>query len=115
MDAMLRVGGKEFDRNLFIEITNWNVIIPHRKQCTNSFNLVLSSDNDFRTQIEDVKNFLILHKKEILLLKKMNASISIDFGIEFEKGLVCQNYLFDVVLLKKLGDLEIELNLSIYD
>jgi len=127
MSAILRVSGKAFDVDSYLEKSPFNIIKVYRKgekrstrskvnQCSGINISVSEIDFDrYQGQLEEALVFLTTHEAELHRLRDFPGcdSAYIDFGAEIYPPGWCSFY-FPHALLLKAGELRIDLGLSVY-
>lgn len=109
MDCMLRV--RCCDRSSFLQKAGWsNAILNIRSQ--DCFNLLVSDKPTFKDQLGDAIAFLTDNLSAFELLKEMNGTSELDFGVESDGG--CENHRFDVPFLALAANRNVVINVSLY-
>ena len=127
MSAILRVYGKSFDVDSFIENTSLKIIKAYRKgerrnpkskpNIYSGINIRVS-DIDFDNyegQQDESLAFMAAHEEELIRLRDFTGvdSLTIDYGAEIYPPGWC-SFRFPHELMLKAGELKINLELSVY-
>lgn len=123
MVCVLRVSGQNLDTKNVREsmsLKPYRVDIKGEGRANNNclhYDIVNSDNLSFPEMIDAIKNYVQLHKDDLLFLRKMPEidGVEVDIAVFVEKDFFCKNLFLDSNTLKKFSEFGISVNISLYN